>query len=75
MFSAKSCVVLQSSESTTSHSEVVPSDSPVVAPELVHGVGTDGLKFKTLPPSVVKDIEQKNIARRLAAEARQSVQR
>ena len=31
------------------------------------GVTTsDGLKIKTLPPSVVKDIEQKNIARRLA---------
>lgn len=28
--------------------------------------GSDGLKVKTLPPSVVKDIEQKNIARRLA---------
>jgi hypothetical protein len=27
---------------------------------------SDGLKIKTLPPSVVKDIEQKNIARRLA---------
>jgi hypothetical protein len=27
----------------------------------------DGLRIKTLPPSVVKDIEQKNIARRLAA--------
>lgn len=26
----------------------------------------EGLKIKTLPPSVVKDIEQKNIARRLA---------
>jgi|GEM_PF-632276 len=26
----------------------------------------DGMKIKTLPPSVVKDIEQKNIARRLA---------
>lgn len=27
---------------------------------------SDGIKIKTLPPSVVKDIEQKNIARRLA---------
>ncbi len=31
------------------------------------GVGTDGApKLKTLPPSVVKDIEQKNVARKLA---------
>jgi hypothetical protein len=29
--------------------------------------GADPTKIKTLPPSVVKDIEQKNIARRLAA--------
>ncbi|MES2615384.1 MAG: hypothetical protein V4591_08215, partial [Bdellovibrionota bacterium] len=27
----------------------------------------NGIRIKTLPPSVVKDIEQKNIARRLAA--------
>jgi len=27
----------------------------------------NGVRIKTLPPSVVKDIEQKNIARRLAA--------
>lgn len=26
----------------------------------------NGLRIKTLPPSVIKDIEQKNIARRLA---------
>lgn len=26
----------------------------------------DGIRVKTLPPSVVKDIEQKNIARKLA---------
>jgi hypothetical protein len=31
------------------------------------GTGADGsLKVKTLPPSVVKDIEQKNVARKLA---------
>jgi hypothetical protein len=34
---------------------------PVIGP-----VPTDPSRIKTLPPSVVKDIEQKNIARRLA---------
>ncbi|MBX9702965.1 MAG: hypothetical protein K2X39_02305, partial [Silvanigrellaceae bacterium] len=27
----------------------------------------NGVRIKTLPPSVIKDIEQKNIARRLAS--------
>jgi hypothetical protein len=31
------------------------------------GVGESAPKIKTLPPSVVKDIEQKNVARKLAS--------
>ncbi len=43
--------------------------SDEAAPVAVSGVGStsDVSKVKTLPPSVVKDIEQKNIARRLAS--------
>ena len=41
--------------------------APVAVPVAATGLVTpEGLKIKTLPPSVVKDIEQKNIARRLA---------
>jgi len=41
--------------------------SPAAEPIAATGqVTPEGLKIKTLPPSVVKDIEQKNIARRLA---------
>lgn len=61
MFSSKS--VSQSSDSSLTGS--VSSEGS--ASLEVGGVTTsDGLKIKTLPPSVVKDIEQKNIARRLA---------
>lgn len=41
-------------------------DDAPVAP-VVGTPGADGKSIKTLPPSVVKDIEQKNIARRLAS--------
>ncbi|NBO37635.1 hypothetical protein EBU99_03530 [bacterium] len=50
-------------ESTPTGSTAVESGSAVDASGLTT---PDGLKIKTLPPSVVKDIEQKNIARRLA---------
>lgn len=40
----------------------IPSVSDLASSERVE----DGARVKTLPPSVVKDIEQKNIARKLA---------
>lgn len=44
-----------------------PAVGTPVDPATAPGPTTpDGMKIKTLPPSVVKDIEQKNIARRLA---------
>lgn len=46
--------------------DAILDDAPVVAP-VVGTPGADGKSIKTLPPSVVKDIEQKNIARRLAS--------
>lgn len=43
-------------------------ESPITqVSELANGERFEnGLRVKTLPPSVIKDIEQKNIARRLA---------
>jgi hypothetical protein len=42
--------------------------TPAISPsELANGERLEnGMRVKTLPPSVIKDIEQKNIARRLA---------
>ncbi|MCA2960535.1 MAG: hypothetical protein IOD12_09795 [Silvanigrellales bacterium] len=51
-------LVLNADSTPSGTSPEAASASPATTPE--------GLKIKTLPPSVVKDIEQKNIARRLA---------
>jgi hypothetical protein len=61
MFSRSLCSLLASS------SENTVAGAPVETSTSAQGPTTsDGLRIKTLPPSVVKDIEQKNIARRLA---------
>ncbi len=61
MFRGKTSIFM--SDTTPTGSAGTDSASTVEA----GGITTsDGLKIKTLPPSVVKDIEQKNIARRLA---------
>ena len=61
MFRGKSSVFL--SDTTSAGAAGGDANSSLEA----GGITTsDGLKIKTLPPSVVKDIEQKNIARRLA---------
>lgn len=49
-----------------------PASSKKNAPSASSDLATgeryeNGVRIKTLPPSVVKDIEQKNIARKLAA--------
>lgn len=50
--------------------DVTTGEGEIEEPPAVGGLGPqptpDGRSIKTLPPSVVKDIEQKNIARRLA---------
>jgi hypothetical protein len=53
-----SVLTLSSDPTQTTPGTGVVASATAVTPE--------GLKIKTLPPSVVKDIEQKNIARRLA---------
>lgn len=60
MFSTKP-VAWQSSDLDEGQEEhsLPPSSMPP-------GLAQDPNKIKTLPPSVVKDIEQKNVARRLA---------
>ena len=53
----------------SSDSEMVTIKETTSTPvsELANGERFEnGLRVKTLPPSVIKDIEQKNIARRLA---------
>lgn len=61
MFSGKTKLMM--SDVTTSGGMGSESVGSAEAPG---ATTSDGLKIKTLPPSVVKDIEQKNIARRLA---------
>ena len=62
-----------SSGSPSSATKSTETPAPASAPKAAEGLsvleapGTpDVSRIKTLPPSVVKDIEQKNIARRLA---------
>ncbi len=45
-------------------------EDEVVTPTPIITPSTEPVQWKTLPPSVVKDIEQKNIARRLAGLSR-----
>lgn len=61
MFRGKTIIFCDESVSSS-------GNSPETSTSLESGglTTSDGLKIKTLPPSVVKDIEQKNIARRLA---------
>lgn len=53
---------------SSGHEVVSTKESPSTqVSELANGERFEnGLRVKTLPPSVIKDIEQKNIARRLA---------
>lgn len=60
----KKCSIF-GSESASSSGSLGGADASGTA-EAPGATTPDGLKIKTLPPSVVKDIEQKNIARRLA---------
>jgi hypothetical protein len=54
----------------SSHEETTNESAPVrtgLGALGALGVGESAPKLKTLPPSVVKDIEQKNVARKLAS--------
>jgi hypothetical protein len=53
---------------SSGHEVVTTKEGPSTqVSELANGERFEnGLRVKTLPPSVIKDIEQKNIARRLA---------
>jgi hypothetical protein len=61
MLNKKLCVTLSETSSSGSVTTDLAGSAEALGPST-----SDGLKIKTLPPSVVKDIEQKNIARRLA---------
>ncbi len=63
---SKNCAFQSSEQSSAPVSPKKSSSSP--ASDLATGERFEnGVRIKTLPPSVVKDIEQKNIARKLAA--------
>lgn len=63
----------QSKEYTASSEQTIPCPAfkksvQTTVSDLATGERFEnGIRIKTLPPSVVKDIEQKNIARKLAA--------
>ncbi len=61
----------QLKETCNSDQPTTPIPLKKILPSPVSDLATgeryeNGIRIKTLPPSVVKDIEQKNIARRLA---------
>ena len=67
MFSNHSKNIASPAEQTIS-SPLVKKAAQATISDLATGERFEnGIRIKTLPPSVVKDIEQKNIARKLAA--------
>lgn len=60
--SQNSCLSAEQTSSAPSRKPLPLSSSDLATGERIE----NGIRIKTLPPSVVKDIEQKNIARRLA---------
>ena len=67
MFLLKSKELLSSHEQSISNAPAKKASSSPVSDLATGERFENGIRIKTLPPSVVKDIEQKNIARKLAS--------
>jgi hypothetical protein len=67
MFVTHTKALFSSQESTASQSSSKKASSSSVSDLATGERYENGVRIKTLPPSVVKDIEQKNIARKLAS--------